>query len=110
MRHAIVQKIGEAEKSRQGYLNGLAAATQIAQVSFLSQFPELAAVAPENLSAALGQMARQDPAKFARVQAMVATTEQLFAQQQQESRRQAEAARQASTTSRGPKTRVLNPR
>ena len=39
-------------------------------------------------------MARQDPAKFARVQAMVATTEKLFAQQQQESRRQAEAARQ----------------
>ena len=77
-----------------GYLNGLAAATQIAQVSFLSQFPELAAVAPENLSAALGQMSRQDPAKFARVQAMVATTGQLFAQQQQESLRQAEAARQ----------------
>ena len=94
VRHAIEQKIGEAEKTRQGYLNGLAAATQIAQVSFLSQFPELAAVAPENLSAALGQMSRQDPAKFARVQAMVATTEQLFAQQQQESLRQAEAARQ----------------
>jgi hypothetical protein len=94
VRHAIEQKIGEAEKTRQGYLNGLAAATQIAQVSFLSQFPELGAIAPENLSAALGQMSRQDPAKFARVQAMVATTEQLFAQQQQESRRQAEAARQ----------------
>ena len=39
----------EAEKTRQGYVNGLAAATQIAQVSFLSQFPELASIAPENL-------------------------------------------------------------
>jgi hypothetical protein len=94
VRHAIEQKIGEAEKTRQDYLNGLAAATQIAQVSFLSQFPELAAVAPENMSGVLAQMSRQDPAKFARVQAMVATTEQLFAGQRQESRRQAETNRQ----------------
>jgi len=91
---AIEERIGEAEKTRQSYLNGLAAATQIAQVSFLSQFPELAGVAPENLPGALEQMSRQDPQKFARVQAMVATSEQLFALQQQEGRRQAETARQ----------------
>jgi hypothetical protein len=90
---AIEQRIAEAEKTRQSYLNGLAAATQIAQLSFLSQFPELASVAPENMPAALEQMSRQDPPKFARVQAMVATSEQLFAQQRQESYRQAEAAR-----------------
>ena len=98
VRQAIEEQIGEAEKSRQNYRNGLAAATQIAQLSFLSQFPELAAVAPENLPGALEQMSRQDPAKFARVQAMVATTDQLFAQQQQESRRQAEMARQKFQT------------
>jgi hypothetical protein len=91
---AIEEKIGEAQRTRQSYLDGLAAATQIAQVSFLSQFPELASVAPENLPGALEQMSRQDPQKFARVRAMIATTEQLFAQQQQESRRQAEMARQ----------------
>jgi hypothetical protein len=91
---AIEQRIAEAEKTRQSYLNGLAAATQIAQLSFLSQFPELASVAPQNMPAALEQMSRQDPPKFARVQAMVATSEQLFAQQRQESYRQAEAARQ----------------
>ena len=91
---AIEEKIGEAEKTRQNYLDGLRAATQIAQASFLSQFPELASVAPENLPAALERMSRQDPQKFARVQAMIATTEQLFAQRQQESRHQAEMARQ----------------
>jgi hypothetical protein len=91
---AIEEKIGEAQKTRQSYLDGLAAATQLAQVSFLSQFPELASVAPESLPAALEQMSRQDPQKFARVQAMVATAEHLFAQQQQENRHQAEMARQ----------------
>jgi hypothetical protein len=91
---AIEQKIGEAEKTRQNYLDGLAAATQIAQISFLSQFPELANVEPQNMPATLEQMSRQDPQKFARVWALVATSEQLIAQQQQESRRQAETARQ----------------
>ena len=94
---AIEQRIGEAEKSRQNYLDGLAAATQIAQLSFLSQFPELANVAPQNMPATLEQMSRQDPQKFTRIQALVATSEQLFAQQQQESRRQAEMARQNFT-------------
>lgn len=95
VRQAIEEKIGEAEKTRQSYLDGLAAATQIAQVSFVSQFPELASIAPEDLPGALELMSRQDPQKFARVQAMVATTEQLFAQQAQESQRQAEMTRQS---------------
>jgi hypothetical protein len=94
VRAAIEEQFGEAEKTRQGYLNGLAAATQIAQVSFLSQFPELVSVAPENMPATLEQMSRQDPQKFARVQALVASTEQLFAQQRRESLHEAETARQ----------------
>lgn len=93
VRHAIEAQLSEAENTRQTYLNGLAAATQIAQISFLSQFPELAGLAPENLPGALEQLSRQDPEKFARVQATVATTEQLFAQQGAESSRQAELAR-----------------
>lgn len=94
VRRALEEQIGEAEQTRQNYLNGLAAATQIAQISFLSQFPELASVAPDQLPGALEQMSRQDPAKLARVQAMVAATEQLFAQQGVESRHQAELTRQ----------------
>jgi hypothetical protein len=95
VRKALEEQFGETEKTRQDYINGLVAVTQIAQVSFLSQFPEFASVAPENLPGTLEQMSRLDPARFARVQAMVATTEQLFAQQQVESNRQAELARQS---------------
>ena len=91
---AIEEKIGEAEKTRQTYLHGIAAATQIAQVSFVNQFHELAGVSPENLPGALEQMSHRDPAKFARVQAMIATTDQLLAQREQENRRQSELTQQ----------------
>ena len=91
---AIEERIGEVEKARQSYRDGLLATTQMAQASFLSQFPELAAIAPENLPAALEAMSRQDPARFARVKSLIATSEQLLARQEQESRQQAEQARQ----------------
>lgn len=89
---AIEEQLGKVEKARQEYLGGLSAATQIAQMSFLSQFPELASMAPDQLPAALERMSQQDPDKFARVQALVATGQQLLAQQQQEGMRQAEDA------------------
>lgn len=92
IRQAIEEQLGEVEKARQEYLGGLSAATQIAQMSFLSQFPELANTAPDQLPAALEQMSRQDPDKFARVQALVATGQELLAQQHQEGLRQAEIA------------------
>lgn len=94
VRQAIDEEIAEVHKARQGYLEGLAAATQIAQASFISQFPELVGVAQENLPAALAHMLHQDPAKFARVESMIGMTEQLFAQQRQEGHRQAEIERQ----------------
>src|SRR5262249_3014347 len=92
--HAIEERIGEVEKARQGYRDGLLAATQLAQASFLSQFPELAAITPENLPGALELMSRQDPAKFAQVKALIASSEQLLARQAQESRLQAELLHQ----------------
>lgn len=94
VRHAIEQQLGEAEVTRQSYLAGLAAATQIARASFLSQFPELAAVPPENLPGALEQLSRQDPEKLGRVRTMVTAAEQLLAEQQAESDRQIELNRQ----------------
>ena len=78
---------------------------KIAQASFLSQFPELAAIAPENLPATLELMSRQDPAKFARVKSLIATSEQLLARQEQEGRLQAERTRQNSSGSHSPRTR-----
>jgi hypothetical protein len=66
---------------------------QVAQVSFISQFPELASLAPERLPEALAQIAQQDPAKLQRIQAIIAGSEQLRARQNEEMRRTADAAR-----------------
>jgi hypothetical protein len=94
VRRALEEKVGEVERARQGYVDGLGAAVQIAQASFVSQFPELTGFAAEQLPAALEQMSRQDPARFSRVQAIIAGSEQLLARQQQEMRRQADTMRQ----------------
>jgi hypothetical protein len=91
---AIEERLGETEKTRQGYISALAAAQQVAQMSILSQIPELVGLPPENVQPALAEIARRDPARFARVQALVANTQQMFAQQQQEHLRSAEMARQ----------------
>jgi hypothetical protein len=91
---AIEERLGETEKVRQNYLNGLAAAQQVAQLSILSQIPELIGVPQENVQAAFAEIARKDPSRFARIQALIANTQQMFAQQQQEHHRSAEIARQ----------------
>lgn len=93
VRLALEQKVGEIERARQSYVHGLDAAMQVAQASFVSQFPELAGLAPERLPEALAQIAQQDPAKLSRIQAIVASSEQLRARQQEEMRRTADAAR-----------------
>ncbi|MGX9946473.1 hypothetical protein [Bradyrhizobium sp. BTAi1] len=91
---AIEQKIGEAENARRSYQEGLASAVQIAQASFLSQFPEFAGMPAEQVPAVLERMSRDDPDRFGRIQAAVAMSDQLLAQQAQEQRRQAEVAQQ----------------
>lgn len=95
VRQAIDEEIAETHKIRQSYLDALTGATQIAQASFVNQFPELAGVPLENLPAVLEQMSRQDPAKFARVQSAIAATDQLLTRHQQETLRQAEMTRQS---------------
>ncbi|WP_441237482.1 hypothetical protein [Bradyrhizobium sp. 930_D9_N1_4] len=93
VRLALEEKVGEVERARRGYVDGLDAAMQIAQASFISQFPELAGLAPERLPDALAQMAQQDPGKLSRIQAIVAGSEQLRARQNEEMQRTAEASR-----------------
>jgi hypothetical protein len=90
---AIEERLGEAEKVRQGYLDGLAAAQQVAQMSILSQIPELIGLPPEHVQPALVEMSQRDPARFARVQNLIAGTQQMFAQQQHEHHRSNEIAR-----------------
>lgn len=95
VRQAIDEEIAETHKIRQSYLEALAGATQIAQATFINQFPELAGVPPENVPIVLEQMSRQDPVKFARVQSAIATTDQLLTQHHRENQRQAEMAYQS---------------
>jgi len=93
VRLALEEKVSEVERARRSYVEGLDAAMQIAQVSFVSQFPELAGLAPERLPEALAQIAHQDPTKLARIQAIIAGSEQLRARQNEEMRRTSDAAR-----------------
>jgi hypothetical protein len=93
VRLALEEKVGEVERARRSYVDGLDAAMQVAQVSFISQFPELASLAPERLPEALAQIAQQDPVKLQRIQAIIAGSEQLRARQNEEMRRTADAAR-----------------
>lgn len=95
VRQAIDEEIAETHKIRQSYLDALTGATQIAQASFISQFPELVGVPPEDLPDILEQMSRQEPVKFARIQSAIAAADQLLAQHQQEGRQQAEAVYQS---------------
>jgi hypothetical protein len=95
VRLALEEKVGEVDRARRSYVDGLDTAMQIAQASFISQFPELAGLAPERLPEALAQIAQQDPAKLARIQAIVAGSEQLRARQNEEMRRAADASRRS---------------
>jgi len=94
VRLALEEKVGEVERARRDYVDGLAAATQLAQASFVSQFPELASLPPEQLPAALQRISHQDPARLARIQAIAAAGEQLSARHRQELNRHTEAERQ----------------
>jgi hypothetical protein len=93
VRLALEEKVGEVERARRSYVDGLDTAMQMAQASFISQFPELAGLAPERLPEALAQIAHQDPAKLSRIQAIVAASEQLRARQNEEMRQTTESSR-----------------
>ncbi|MBR0814923.1 hypothetical protein JQ544_25565 [Bradyrhizobium diazoefficiens] len=95
VRQALEEKVGEVERARRTYVDGLDAAMQVAQASFVSQFPELVGLAPERLPEALAQIAQHDPAKLARIQAIVASSEQLRARQNEEMQRAADATRRS---------------
>lgn len=90
---AIEEKMAEADNARQSYREGLASALQLAQASFLGQFPEFSGMAPDHMPAALEKMSREDAARFARVQAAVTASDQLRAQHACEQQQRAELER-----------------
>jgi len=68
VRQAIEERIGEAEKTRQSYLNGLVAATPNCPGKFSQPVPRACKRSAGKPAGALEQMSRQDPQRFARVQ------------------------------------------
>lgn len=93
VRDAIQQQIGESEQARQNYLTNLDAATKIAQVSFVSQFPEFANLPAEQHGAMLAAIQQQQPERFQQIYSAVERSAGLFAQQGAEQQRQAERER-----------------
>lgn len=93
IREAIELQIAEADKARQSYVDGLNAASDYARLAFVDQFPEFTQVPQEQWPAVLQAISVQDPAKFQRINAAVARSEQLRVHQQHEQQRQAETSR-----------------
>jgi hypothetical protein len=75
---ALDQHISAAESTRQQYVASIEAATQIAQVAFISQFPEFASIPEGQRAQALATMQQQDPERFGRIAAAVQNSAQLF--------------------------------
>ena len=78
---ALSQHVAETESVRQQYAHNIEAATQIAQATFMSQFPEFAHIPAENLGAAIQAMQQQDPARAAQIAAVIQRTLPIFEQQ-----------------------------
>ncbi len=89
---AISQHVGEVEAARQHHVAGLNAATQIAQATFMAQFPEFAHIPAERMGEAVQAMIQQDPARAAQVAAAIQRTSGLF-EQQRIAHQQAEQAK-----------------
>lgn len=78
---ALSQQVAETEAVRQQYASNVEAAAQIAQATFMSQFPEFAHIPAENLPAAIQAMQMQDPARAAQIAAVIQRTLPIFEQQ-----------------------------
>lgn len=71
IRDAIASHISEAETARQNHVTGLAGATQLAEATFFSQYPEFMNVAPEQRGAVFAAIEQNDPARAASIRSTV---------------------------------------
>jgi hypothetical protein len=85
IRAAIEQQAAEAETARHAHVSGLAAATQIAEQSFFSQFPEFTNVPPDQRVAVFAAIAQREPARAESIRAAVMQMGELVAQHGAES-------------------------
>jgi hypothetical protein len=93
VKQAVDKLTGEAETARHQHVQGLAAATQIAEASFFSQFPEFAKVTPEQRSVMFAQIAQNDPARAQAIHSHVTNLANLFDSYSAENKQVAEQQR-----------------
>jgi hypothetical protein len=91
---AIEQRLGVAETARKSYAEALGVAQDFARASFMENFPELAAVPPQQLQPALEMMAQRQPERFGKAMATLDRVGKLQAAQQAQQQHQSAAARQ----------------
>jgi len=78
VKEAIERVTAETETARLQHVNGLAVATQIAETSFFSQFPELAGLEGEQRVRAFAAIAQNDPQRAEQIRASVGNIAALF--------------------------------
>lgn len=87
IKEAIEKVTAETEAARVNHVNGLAAATQIAEASFFNQFPEFANVPPEGRMEAFMAIMQNEPERASQIRASVDGIAKLFGNYNEESGR-----------------------
>ncbi|RZM98712.1 hypothetical protein CWO91_36810 [Bradyrhizobium genosp. SA-3] len=80
VKDAIQKVTAETEAARLQHVSGLAAATQMAEATFFSQFPELAGLDGEQRVQAFAAIAQNDPQRAEQIRASVNGIANLFQQ------------------------------
>ncbi|PDT55764.1 hypothetical protein CO678_42000 [Bradyrhizobium diazoefficiens] len=78
VKEAIDKVTRETVEARERHVNGLAAATSIAEQSILGKYPELANIAPEGRLNAFAAIAQNDPQRAAAIQADIASLATVY--------------------------------
>ncbi len=94
IRAAFEANVRDAEAAKQSYVAGLTAATQIAQASFMSRFPEFVNIPEAQRGAELLRIQQYEPTRYLQIKDEVERSAGLF-REQEAAQQQAEQARAA---------------
>lgn len=87
VKEAIERVTRETVEAREKHVNGLAAATSIAEQSILGKYPELMNIAPEQRLSAFAAIAQNDPERAAAIQADIMSLANVYTQYTAENER-----------------------
>jgi uncharacterized protein YmfQ (DUF2313 family) len=94
IKEAIESQIGEAEKVRTTYSQSIDMANAHARAMFIAPFPEIAQLPLDQWEPALAEMARQQPARFARALGTLQSVARIQQQQVQQHQQHEQLERQ----------------